>query len=248
MPYTPLDQTRVLWDEQGKPYWASTDGRSRHYIPPIVAGQYRDDPRMLAWAASQGVTEDDPNGNVPGGGFLRGRGQWDSEQGKYTQPINGGNLLSAAVGAMIGAPWIAGAMGGGAAAAPSASASGAAGGVIPSSSIPTSALMGGPSAASAGLTAGAGAGGAAGAANALANGGSALANGGGLLNKILDWAPVGAAAFGAGRQLLQGPPDAQQNLERILKMAEGRVNASQPVFDQLNTFVQSRMPNYVKGQ
>lgn len=131
-------------------------------------------------------------------------------------------------------------------AAPAAASAGA-GGVIPSSSIPVSSLMGGPAAASSALTAGAGGAGAAGLTSALANGAS-LASGKSLLDQILDWAPVGAAAFGAGKQLLQGPPQAQQDLERILKLAEDRINASQPNFDQLNRFVTSRMPDYVKGQ
>lgn len=169
-------------------------------------------------------------------------------------------MIPAAIGAgtlgfgAAGMGPLAGLFGGSGSAAGAAGASGAAGGLIPSSSIPTSLLMSGPSAASAGLAGAGGAGLAAGAAGAGSNiaqrllgGGNQLADGSSLLDKILDWAPVGAAAFGAGKQLLQGPPQAQQDLERILALAESRVNQSQPVFDQLNTFVQSRMPNYVKG-
>jgi len=118
----PLVNEGVQWDDQGRPFYHTSDGH-RDYIPPVVAAQYRDDPRMLHWAQSQGATlADSPHGittgtSVPGGGFLHGRGQWDSQQGRYEQPINWGNLASAGIGAAIGAPFVAPLFGAGGAAA-----------------------------------------------------------------------------------------------------------------------------------
>lgn len=211
-------------------------------IPPRVQGeteeQYRRRVRLLqgeqarALATQRGI---DTSGMAWNGSefYDANADHWYSDP-RILGPIAVGTATG--LGALLGGP---------AAAAPAAASAGA-GGVIPSSSIPVSSLMGGPAAASAGLTAGAGGAGAAGLTSALANGAS-LASGKSLLDQILDWAPVGAAAFGAGKQLLQGPPQAQQDLERILKLAEDRINASQPNFDQLNRFVTSRMPDYVKG-
>lgn len=116
MPYTPLDQSRVLWDATG-PYWLSTDGRTKHYIPPIVAAQYRDDPRMLAWAKSRGFElQRDEQGAItgmnqaPGAGagsdrpldFRTGR-QWNPKTGKYETHFDWGDVLTSAVGGMLGA-------------------------------------------------------------------------------------------------------------------------------------------------
>lgn len=101
----------VQWDERGRPYWNVSDG-SRHYIPPVVAAQYRDDPRMLAWAKSQGATlAGDPGGitsgtSVPGAGFFRSRGVWNSREGTYDQPINWGNLASLALGGAMAGPMV----------------------------------------------------------------------------------------------------------------------------------------------
>lgn len=116
MPYTPLDQSRVLWDATG-PYWLSTDGRTKHYIPPIVAAQYRDDPRMLAWAKSRGfeLQRDDQGAitgmnQAPGAGagsdrpldFRTGR-QWNPKTGQYETHFDWGDVLTSAVGGMLGA-------------------------------------------------------------------------------------------------------------------------------------------------
>lgn len=138
MPYVPLDQSVVLWDEQGKPYWRSMDGRNaRHYIPPMVAAQYRDDPRMLAWAQSQGfqINRDD-QGLItgmdirPGAGaggnrpldFKTGR-QWDSRTGSYDTDFDWGDVAILAAGGLVGA---------GAASALGAAGSGGAAGSIAS--------------------------------------------------------------------------------------------------------------------
>jgi hypothetical protein len=123
-----LTEQGVQWDPQGRPYYNTSDGR-RDYIPPVVAAQFRDDARMQAWAKAQGATlASDPGGitagsSVPGGGYLHGRGEWDSEEGRYRQPINGGNLLATGIGAAIGAPWLASALGPGATAAAGSNAS-----------------------------------------------------------------------------------------------------------------------------
>jgi hypothetical protein len=141
MPYTPLDQTRVLWDASGRPYWASTDGKTRHYIPPMAAAQYRDDPRMLAWAASQGFQlQRDAQGDIagmdiaPGAGaggnrpldFRSGR-QWDTERGEYRTGFDWGDVVTLGAGGLVGAG-AASAIGGGGAvsAAPAAAAPGGA--------------------------------------------------------------------------------------------------------------------------
>ncbi len=53
----------------------------------------------------------DPSGTMHYS-FLRGRPAWDQYKGEVYQPWNGGNILSAAVGAAMGAPYLASAFGG----------------------------------------------------------------------------------------------------------------------------------------
>jgi len=119
----PLTNQGVQWDAQGKPYYNTSDGL-RSYIPPISAAQYRDDPKMLAWAKAHGASiTTGANGQLnvqsgaPEGGFWHGNGEWDSQTGQYDQPFNWGNLLSLGIGGAIAAPLVAGALGGSAAGA-----------------------------------------------------------------------------------------------------------------------------------
>ncbi len=129
MAYDAPDYSVVLWDASGKPYWKLASGK-KSYIPPIVAMQERDDPKLLAWAKSQGFSiGTNPDGttaiktNAPGGGLIHNRGTWNSQTGKYDQGINWGNIAALGIGAAIAAPFVVGAVAGGAA------GGGAAGGV-----------------------------------------------------------------------------------------------------------------------
>lgn len=192
MPYVPLDQTRVLWDEKGKPYWASQDGRQRHYIPPIVAAQYRDDPRMLQWAQSQGFSNGADGMTIaPGAGAggnrpldFRSSRQWDPRTGEYDTDFDWGDIVTLAAGGVIGAgaaSAIGGASAGGSAAAPSAASSS----VLPSTPIMATAA---PTSAT---TVGGGVSGA-------MSGGSAGAGGGGWLSQLGSRNVLGAASRGLG--------------------------------------------------
>jgi hypothetical protein len=121
-----IDNKQVLWDAQGKPYYPTTDGR-KSYIPPIAAAQYQDDPRMLAWAKSQGASIDyspvatggSPivsNNSVPDGDFFHHRGEWNSEEGQYDTNFDWGAVLTLAVAGVITAGVATAALGGGTAA------------------------------------------------------------------------------------------------------------------------------------
>jgi hypothetical protein len=168
--------------------------------------------------------------------------------------IGGGALTGlglAGMGPLSGLGGGAAASGGGAAAS----------GVLPSSSLPVASLMGGaPAIASQGVSAGLGAGmgaGAAGAMGAAAGGagsalGGAASGGGSLLGKVLtglkDYGPLALAGAGAVKGLTQGPPQAEQQLNEILKMAQGRMQASEPLFQALNAMAMSQMPDYTKNR
>lgn len=264
MPYDAIvDYQNIQFDERGAPYWMTQSGK-RDYLPPLSAMTSRN-PRAVEWARSMGVYQD-ANGQVvnqsaPGSSFLHNRGEWDPNKGEWHQGINWNNILAVGVGAMIGAPVLASAFGGpGAGAAAGAQAGGdlastsipaslamnavpgaiasqgasagvplaaGLGGALPSSSIPVSTAMSGPAAiASPGASAG---------------GSSLLSN---VLKGLKDYGPSALAGVGAAKNLLQGPPPASQDLERILALIEGRVNATQPLFDSLNTMTQAQLPAY----
>jgi hypothetical protein len=132
---------------------------------------------------------------------------------------------------------------------PAAASAGLSGAGLASSALPAAGLMGGPAAASAGLS-GAGAAGGIGSRIASVSGSGAgeVAGGGeSILRDILKWVPTGLAGVNAVRSLTQGAPPAQANLERLLQMAEGRVNQTQPLFDALNAMAQAQMPRYSRG-
>jgi hypothetical protein len=245
MPYDPIvDYANIQFDEQGRPFWVTQSGK-RHYLAPLSAMQERSNPRAVEWARSMGVYET-PEGEIvnksaPGSSFLKERGHWDTEGGEWDQDTNWGNILATGVGAMIGGPFVAGALSGGSAPAASAAGSGAGAGVLPSAAIP------GAHAAVPGIasTVGGGVPGAmGGAAGVAAGGGSILKD---ILSGVGDWAPTALAGANAVRQLTQGPPAAQQDLERILKLSEGRINQTEPLFQALNAMAQRGMPDYAKG-
>lgn len=260
----PLTEQGVQWDPSGKPYYNTSDGK-RDYIPPVAAAQYRDDPRMQQFATQFGVNAEHPSGNIPGGGLLHQRGVWNSQKGQYDQPIDWGNLMSMGVGGFLTGglldAFAAPAAGGSAAAGgTSAGASGASGGLLPGITTPMQvaapayAGTAGMSAAdvAGGMLGGAGAG--ATAAGATAGAGAA-SGGSGLLNSILkglkDYGPIaglGLAGANAVRGLTQGPPAANEDLKRILGLAEGRVNATEPLFQALNAMATAQLPKYSKGQ
>lgn len=68
--------------------------------------------------------------------------------------------------------------------------------------------------------------------------GSALAGGGSMLGKVLtglkNYLPLGLAGISAFKGLTQGPTDAENRLNDILGIATNRVNASEPLFNELN--------------
>lgn len=156
----PLTQQGVQWDASGNPYYNTSDGQ-HSYLPPIAAAQERSDPKLLAWAKSQGANvtygPNDANGNptvsdvrtgAPQGGF-GGNYHWNSEQGGYDKDnffdsSLGGLILG---GAAVGGPIAFGAMaGGGAGAGATATTTGASAstagasttaGLLPSTTIGT---------------------------------------------------------------------------------------------------------------
>lgn len=124
MAYDAPDYTVVLWDSKG-PYWKTGSGK-KTYIPPITAAQYQNDPKMQAWAKSQGASIDyspvasggSPvvtNNSVPGSSLFRERGVWNSAEGGYDQGINWTNIAAIGIGGAIAAPFVVGALAGAAA-------------------------------------------------------------------------------------------------------------------------------------
>jgi hypothetical protein len=181
--------------------------------------------------------------NVPGGMKVDGAGNFNQKNHLWRNvgigaAIGGAamtGLGAAGIGPMAGMLGAGGAAGG-------ASAAGA-GGTLASSSLPVASLMGGPAAITSGA---AGAmGGGAGAAGTAAAGGSALSS---VLKGLKDYAPLALAGAGAIKGMTQGPPQAEQQLNEILKLAQGRIQASEPLFQALNHMAMSQMPNYTKGQ
>lgn len=85
------------------------------------------------------------------------------------------------------------------------------------------------------------------------NGGvlSRILGGGGGLSDVLkglrDYGPLALAGLSAGRGLTQGQTDAEKQLNEILNMAKGRITATEPLFNQLNTMATRQMPRYTRG-
>jgi hypothetical protein len=86
-----------------------------------------------------------------------------------------------------------------------------------------------------------------------AAGGSAAAGGGAsILDRAVaglrDYGALGLAGYNAARSLSQGPTEAEKQLAEIMKLAQGRVQASEPLFNMLNTMAQAQMPKYTRGE
>jgi hypothetical protein len=64
-----------------------------------------------------------------------------------------------------------------------------------------------------------------------------------IMRGIQDYGPSALAGVNAARQLTQGPPPAQDALERMLGLSEDRVRASEPLFQALNAMARSRLPD-----
>jgi hypothetical protein len=123
--------------------------------------------------------------------------------------------------------------------------------------------LGGAGMLGVGPLAGSGAGAGAGAGTASAGAGSAgagagaagtaaAAGGSSLLSKILtgikDYGPTALGVTSAVKGLTDGRPPAEDQLNEILKMATGRVQASEPLFQALNRMASAQLPKYTRGE
>lgn len=258
-----LDWSHVYFDpaRSGAPYVMTQSGK-RSYLPPIVAGQLHDNPQAQAWARTQGVSADNPSGNVPHNTFVHQNNGWNADTGQYDQSLNQGGLMGLieggtavaapfALGALMPAAPVSSALGGTGLAAdgtlastlPAAAQSAAMGGQV----IPAAGIGAGASAAdiAAGASSGSiGAGGAAGLANTLAHGGGA-ANG--LTDALTGNTGTLAALLtsllhpGGGST---GQDDAQ--LKRIQAITEARMRRADPLHQMVVQLAASRMPTNVQ--
>lgn len=126
------DYGALQWSPDGKPFINDWSGK-KVFITPIVAAQYKDDPKAQAWAASQGAHIGAAGGSdtvtgAPDATTLKSRGTWNPDTGQYDQGVNWDNVLSMATGGFVGAGALDAAFAGGAgaAAAPTAASSTAA--------------------------------------------------------------------------------------------------------------------------
>lgn len=108
------DYGQLQWSPDGRPYLVDASGK-RYFVPPIVAAQYRDDPRALQWAASQGAHIGAAGGSdtvtgAPDSTLTASRGVWNPDTGQYEQGANWDNIASLGVGGLIAAPYVAGAL------------------------------------------------------------------------------------------------------------------------------------------
>ena len=88
--------------------------------------------------------------------------------------------------------------------------------------------------------------------NAVAGTEQAALGGGEGLGGILGalGGPRGLAGLGlAGINALRGnkPTDAEQDIQRLLAMAEGRINQSEPLFQALMAMANASLPRYARG-
>lgn len=266
MPYTPLDQSRVLWDASGRPYWASLDGRSKHYIPPATAAQYNNDPRLLAWAKSQGFElQRDAAGDItgmnqaPGAGaggnrpldFRTGR-QWDPKTGRYDTDFDWGDIITLIAGGIAGngVAAAAGAGGGGGGAAGSIAAPTAAESQAGIASMAGSGMAGGTAGGTSATLGGAavGAGGAplGGVMPAAASAGS-----GSAIDKLRDalMSPEGiatAASLATGMMAGDGTTDqtraTEEQARRLQAITEARMRRVDPLHEAATQLAFGRMP------
>ena len=239
---------QIYYSPSGQPYYMNAAGK-KTYISPLQAAQMFNDPRAVAWAKSQGAeinpqTYDTTDTSRPKESYLKTSGTWNPETGKWDRGINLNNLLATGVGAEIGGA----ALGGIGSSAPAAQTTS----VIPGTGIPVTSGVTAP-----GLAAPTGA-----IPNLAASlptnpsvygatPGAGILNkalgGSGVLKNILGAIPSALAGYSAIKNLTQGPPAANEELKRILALAEGRIKQTDPLFQQLNTMAQAQMPTYTKG-
>lgn len=236
-------------EARGLVYQVGSDGQ-RHYVSPaaMTPAQLRE--------SQQGLPHDPANfydrSQIPKGGFLRGRGEWDAEKGEWDQPINWGNLMGAGIGGAIAAPFAASALGsmfggGGSAAAGTGTGVGA-------STLPATALPGAASAMTSAGSIGAGMGGGTAGLGAAAGGGSALGSIAREATKGLGGRAVEAAIAGlAGLPGLMGggPTDQEQaltrRLEEMLAQQQRRTSSQDALFEAVTRMGANLMPNSAWG-
>jgi len=118
-----MDASKVLWDEQGRPYWQNFEatGGEKTYISPSDVQAYpqiANDPRLKEWASSAYQSPDT-------GGFWRNDKTWDHNEGKYEQGLDWSNIVPLGMGGAVGGVALAGALAGAGAGGGAASAAGA---------------------------------------------------------------------------------------------------------------------------
>lgn len=236
MPDLVLNYNDVRFDQQGRPYWTTQSGQPS-YIPPIAAAQ-SPNIRARQWAASQGVTPENPSGNVPQGGFAKSRGEWNPQTGQYDQGMNMSGLGGAILGgAAVAGPAVIGPalFGPGAAAAPVGGLS--ADGTIPFTTAPgvhAAALSG-----SVGPASGLGAAGGSAAGGAAASGGLA-----GFLKNLTGGQNL-TSFIGLGTSLaggLGGGGSSDDELKNLQAITEARMRRVDPLHQAITNLAMSRLP------
>ncbi len=101
------DAGTLHWSSDGRPFLLDASG-SKYFVPPIVAAQYVNDPKALAWAKSQGASIGAPGGTDtvtgrPGASLFTTAGTWNPDAGKYDQGVNWENIAALAAGGFAGA-------------------------------------------------------------------------------------------------------------------------------------------------
>lgn len=235
--------SEVRWDEQGRPYRVflmETNGKpagTRTYLSPAEAVTF-EDPRIRQWGEANGQ---------PGNSFLRERGRWNPTEGKWDQPLNFGNIGSAAIGATFGGAHLAGLGGGGGGAAQA--------GTLPNTSGSWSgaAIHGPASIASQGASAGIPASAALGAVQPVTE--AATSGGGGVVDKIKNALTSGegvgalasllpllvAGGFGGGGNNAMDP-----SLSKVLAMNEAQMRRADPLHQAAVQLAFGNLPTYAR--
>lgn len=225
----------IRFDEQGRPYYTTASGQ-RSYLPPITAAQEGGligsgvvnvpsdvAAQLRAYASAHGVTNANPTGDLPQGGFVHSRGEWNTGTGQYDQHLNQGGLGGLIEGgAALAAPIALGAL------------------------MPTTAAAG--AGAGAGATA-AGAGGATDAGAIISGWGAPTAAGAGgatsaithaLTNNIAPLAGMLTSLAGSGGGGGSAANNAQ--LSRLQAITEARMRRVDPLHQMVTQLAASRLP------
>lgn len=86
------------------------------------------------------------------------------------------------------------------------------------------------------------------AAGGAANVAGAVGGGKSLLDQILKYAPLGFAGAAAAKGFMQPRPPAEDQLANILRLAESRATAAQPLFENLLRMTNAQLPKYARGE